>query len=289
MLAKKPTIAAELRVPHIDVPSNDGSDPVPRAVRRVAQPAASPSPETRRLYRGDWARFCRWCRAQGVAALPASPQAVTAYLAEAAVETGRPALARRKAAIAAMHRAQGLAPPKLDRTALAGVRAACQAGIAPTRLGPRATPARLRALAAACPGDLAGLRDRALLLLAAATARQPGSSVVGIPVALLLMLDAEHVRIEAGGVALTVRRRADDEEPGHVVRVARTPIPATCPARALEDWLRASDTRFGPVFRKVDRWGNAEHARLGPDGLRRVVKRREAGRHAHPDPGRDAP
>jgi hypothetical protein len=42
----------------------------------------------------------------------------------------------------------------------------------------------------------------------------------------------------------------------------------------LEDWLRASDTAFGPVFRKVDRWGNVEHARLGADAWYRIVAQR---------------
>jgi len=49
---------------------------------------------------------------------------------------------------------------------------------------------------------------------------------------------------------------------------------ASCPVRAMEDWLRASDTRFGPVFRKIDRWGNVEHAVLASDGRRRVIARR---------------
>ena len=47
-----------------------------------------------------------------------------------------------------------------------------------------------------------------------------------------------------------------------------------CPARVLEDWLRSSETRFGPVFRKIDRWGNLEHQRLGTDALRRILARR---------------
>jgi hypothetical protein len=47
-----------------------------------------------------------------------------------------------------------------------------------------------------------------------------------------------------------------------------------CPVWALGDWLRVSDCRFGPVFRKVDRWGNLEHRRLGADGLRRIWRRR---------------
>ena len=38
--------------------------------------------------------------------------------------------------------------------------------------------------------------------------------------------------------------------------------------------MDASDCRFGPVFRKVDRWGNVEHRPLGTDAVRRIVARR---------------
>ena len=114
-------------------------------------------------------------------------------------------------------------------------------------------------------------RDRALLLLAAAT--RDG----GVTQGALLGLDAEHVRFTAAGVTLRLRRRTDEAEPNHAVALTRLVAgmaAAACPVRALEDWLRTSATRFGPVFRKVTRWGNVEHARLGPDGWRRIVARR---------------
>ena len=37
---------------------------------------------------------------------------------------------------------------------------------------------------------------------------------------------------------------------------------------------RVSETRFGPVFRKIDRWGSVEHRRLGADAVRRILDRR---------------
>ena len=46
--------------------------------------------------------------------------------------------------------------------------------------------------------------------------------------------------------------------------------------RALEAWLAASDCQFGPVFRKVDLWGNIEHRRLHPDAVRQILRRRAA-------------
>ena len=116
-------------------------------------------------------------------------------------------------------------------------------------------------MAGACPGDLAGLRDAALLLLTAAS---------GLGRAALLGVDAEHVRFTGAGVELLL-----GEQP-RIVSVMRERASGTCPVRALEDWLRASECRFGPVFRKVDRWGNVEHRRMGTDAIRRIWARRGA-------------
>ena len=124
----------------------------------------------------------------------------------------------------------------------------------------RSPAARVR-LAVLCPRDLAGLRDRALLLLAA-NEQATGEEVLG--------LEREQIRFTEAGAEVRLPRAV----PGVVL--IRRDTTASCPVRALEDWLAASDTSFGPVFRKVDRWGNVEHARLGPDGLRRIVARRRA-------------
>jgi len=118
-------------------------------------------------------------------------------------------------------------------------------------------------MAAICPRDLAGLRDRALLLLLA-EASLNRSKLTG--------LQAEHVRFTAPGVELLAENA--EGAPKVVVTFLRKPDYAACPVRALEDWLRTSDTAFGPVFRKIDRWENVEHHRLGPDAIRRILLRR---------------
>lgn len=214
------------------------------------------TPQTRRLYAGDWAAFRQWCRGNGASALPASPQSVLDYLGSL-TGLGPGALGRRLAAIAAMHRAQGLPSPGRDPAIRAFVRDARRARASapprPERRLPRAVAA-LQAMAAACPGDLAGLRDRAMLLLAAA----------GMRPADVLVLDADMVRPIAGGVQLSL----------HPQPMMRDGALGLCPVRALEDWMRVSDCVFGPVFRKVDRWGNIEHERMGEDAIRRIWRRR---------------
>ena len=234
--------------------------------RVVGVPVANPSPATVKLYAGDWTRFVGWCREHRQPSLPASAETLAAYLLAVAPTLSRGALGRRRAAIGTMHRQAGLPIPVLDPATHGQLRAAGRPK-APARPAPVSTAPGLVRMAQACPRDLAGLRDRALLLLAAAT-------LGTVPRLYLLGLDSEHVRFTASGVVLGLRTRSDEAAPQRTVTLTRSVPAASCPVRALEDWLRSSDTAFGPVFRKVDRWGNIEHGRLGPDSWHRILARR---------------
>jgi hypothetical protein len=125
-------------------------------------------------------------------------------------------------------------------------------------------------MAARCPGDLAGLRDRALLLLAAS----------GLGRAALVGLDVEHIRFSATAAALSPVGSAAVAGDGAPVVIGRAANRSRCPVQALQDWLDTSQTLFGPVFRKIDRWGGLAHHRLGTDAIRRILARREPHRRA---------
>lgn len=232
----------------------------------IGQPRTRPRPETLRLYAAEWTAFVAWCRTAKRASLPADAETLAAYLLASARGASRGTLGRKRAAIRAMHRQHHLPVPALDAAARASLRAVAAPATRRTGVAP---PGRSRAtlvqIAVMCPLDLAGLRDRALLLLAA----------VGLATHdELLGLTREQLRFVEPGLELQLVRGV--AEPVTVLVPRDTA--ACCPVRALEAWLDASATRFGPVFRKVDRWGNVEHARLGPDGLRRIVARRSPAR-----------
>ena len=234
--------------------------------------------ETVRLYASDWAGFLAWCRERRLAALPSSPATVAAYLGSLSATLQHGALARRAAAIADQHRRVGFPSPGSDpavrdvlRVARLARRSANQASQAAggrplpaikvrRRLPPG--PVQLIRMAARCPGDLAGLRDRALLLLTAC----------GLGGERLLALDREHVRFT--GHEMTLLVPGPQHGAGEVIVLARMASSAACPVHAMQGWLHSSDTRFGPVFRKVDRWGGVEHRRLRADALRRIWQRR---------------
>jgi hypothetical protein len=246
---------------------------LPRAAITRSQRAASP--ETLRLYAVDWAAFEDWCGRQGAVTLPAGTASVAGFLADGAATLSAGALTRRAAAIAAKHRENGYASPAADPAVTAILRLA-RRDATPRRAPPK-TPATLIRMALRCPLDLAGMRDRAMLLLAAG----------GLGRAALVGLDVEHIRFTATAAELSfdaasagaqARERGEGarHEEGRGVRVVidRAADRTVCPVQALRDWLDTSNTQFGPVFRKIDRWGTLEHHRLGTDAIRRILARR---------------
>ena len=240
--------------------------------------AAPQAPETRRLYARDWAAFEAWCATWERTPLPAGPASAAAYLAPLACRVTPGALARHAAALNDRHRRAGHPAPGDDpvvQAVLQAARAAHRAkqDAAPaarpsSRRAPPPSPAQLARMAARCPGDLAGLRDRALLLLAAA----------GLDREALLLLDRDGVRLTDAGAELVLPSLAGEDSgeaaPTQVVALRRAAAVLACPVRALEAWLHGAGLRFGPVFCKVDRWGNVGHERLGAAALRGIWRHR---------------
>jgi hypothetical protein len=101
-------------------------------------------------------------------------------------------------------------------------------------------------MAAACPGDRRGVRDRALLLLLAAS---------GLRHATLRGVDAEHLQFTATAVELTLDHASVDGAGEDRRSVPHHPNPRLCPVQALRGCLATFDTPFGPVFRKIDSAG----------------------------------
>ena len=242
---------------------NDGDASTPPMSQAVPADQRRLSARTLRFYAQDWAEFVSWCRGAGAAPLPVSAATLAAFLSHASARLSPGAVARRLASIADQHRRAGHSAPTKDpdvKTVLTEMRRATS-----PRRDPPPAPALLARMIEGCPGDLAGLRDRALLLLMAAT---------GLGRAALVSLEAENIRKTATGCTL----RLDEAGTWRLIALARSAEVGKCPVQALDDWLSVSETSFGPVFRKIDRWDNIEHHRLGTDAVRRILARRTPGR-----------
>lgn len=225
------------------------------------------SDNTRLAYASDWQDFATWCSTAGLASLPAIPETVASYLAALARTHAVATLRRRLVSIAKAHRMAGHigfwpAHPIISET----LRGIARSRGRPQRRAAALTTPEIRRLMAVCGSDLAGLRDRALILLGYAGALRRAE---------LVAVDVEHLRFDATGLRLHIpRSKGDQAGEGEDLGIPRGQRRETCPVRALESWMVASDTKYGPLFRKVNRWGGLEPGRLHPSGVRQILLRR---------------
>ena len=226
---------------------------------------AADAPATLRAYSSDMKNYEAWCAKSGLTALPATPEVVGAYLAAAGEGYAMQTLRRRVAAIA---RASGVAGHPLD-TKHPAIRETLR-GIGRThgsrgRRSAALTTAEIRKLAEACSDDLAGLRDRALLLTGFAGALRRSE---------LVALDVEHLSWSDEGVKLLLAKsKTDKEGEGAEVMIVAGRHEATCPVSALQGWLGGAKITNGPVFRKVNKAGRVEARRLSEDAVRQILRR----------------
>lgn len=217
---------------------------------------------TQRAYRLDGERFSSWCKAQGVTALPASPEDVAAFL-RAESEAGRAVatVRRRAATIAAMHRAAGVANPceaALVRLALKGL--ARSRGTAQRQAAPITEREALR-IRARMGDTLRDARDLALLLV--------GRDLLARASELVALRVEDVSAAEAGGAVVSLRR--------FKTATAAAPVYIGPEARAaLEAWLARAGISSGPVFRAVHKSERLGARAISPRDVSRILKARAA-------------
>ena len=243
-----------------------GADLVPPSLERAREFARlSKAESTLRGYRADWRDFCAWCERTGQRALPASAEVVAAYIAECAGRLKVGSIQRRLNAIAEAHKATGLGSPTSEgmvKNTLKGIRRAL--GTATVQKAPALT-ADIRAMVDATDTGLIGLRDRALILLGFAGAFRR-AEIVG--------LDVADLDIGRDGLTVTLRRsKTDQEGQGRRIGIPYGSNPHTCPVRTLQSWLESSAITAGPLFRSINRHGQAQRGSLSPVDVARVVKK----------------
>jgi site-specific recombinase XerD len=225
------------------------------AVREVIGSAESPN--TRRAYAAQGAKFEAWCTRRGTKALPATPVVVATYLVDLAKTGADPTKPGKGAkvatvslalsAISAAHRAAGL---ELD-TKAREIRATMK-GIRKTYAAPQAQaealkPAIVRGILATLGDSPLERRDAALvaLLFAAALRR---SELAGLDYALAGDGDG-YLRLTGEAVELVLLRSKARTEPATVL-VPRENNPGL--VAALERWIAVAGIKpGGPLFRSI--------------------------------------
>lgn len=214
---------------------------------------------TVRALRADLAVWQAWCAARGLTPVPATPEAVAAFVDDRAGERAPATVRRYVASVATLHRAAEVPDPtKAAAVRFALKRLARAKGTRQRQAAPLDQRAVERILART--GDaLIDRRDVALLLVA--------RDLLGRRSEVCALRVGDIGRVDDGsGTVLIARSKTDQEGQGSVGYLAPRTVDA------LERWLAASGVGEGPLFRGVHRTGRLGRA-LEPGEVARIFKK----------------
>jgi len=190
-----------------------------------------------------------------------------------------PATVRRRLALwSTLHRWRGLVGPFADPHVKTALKAAIRSQFRPVRRkSPRAlTRDVIDQLVKTCwRGDLADLRDRAILLVGFASGGRRRSEIAHLRCEQIRKEeptpidpnDENSAKAPCYAIELGRTKTEDGIAAGTVLAVGRT-------AEALSAWLERASITTGPVFRSIDRWGTIGEGALTPEAVNVIVKRR---------------
>jgi len=265
-------------------------DEVPLSADEAGYVEAARAANTLRGYRSDWREYTTWCTQHHVEPLPAAPATVTGYLsdlARAGAKVGT--MSRRLSAIKFAHQMRNLPDPTRNARAVAVWEGIRRTHGAPPEQAAPLMPPELFDVLDACPTtktwrtpgrtdepDLAGARDRALLLVGFVAALRRSE---------LAALTVDQVAEHPGGLVLTLPRSKTNQTGDQVelVVLPRAGNPGRCPVTALTGWTRLAAITDGPLFRPVGKNNKAATRALHPESINTLVQ--NALTRAGMDPG----
>lgn len=252
---------------------------IPLSDDEAAYVAAARAPNTLRGYRSDWAEFTRWCARHGERALPADASAICGYLIElarAGAKVGT--MSRRLSAIRFAHHLRDLPNPTNNARVVAVWEGIRRTHGAPPEQAEPLMPPELLDVIDACPTtktwktparpaepDLAGLRDRALLLVGFFGALRRSE---------LAALTVDRVAQHPKGMVIALSRSKTNQHGEHaeLVVLPRVDGPGRCPVTALRTWLDAAGISSGPVLRPVSKANRALSRPLHPESINDLLQ-----------------
>lgn len=208
---------------------------------------ATKSEATKEAYRRDMLRFATWAEQSGYCHDPASERTVAAYVIYLSKTGKKPSTINRAlSAINQYHALKGLPKPAGHRVKeiYKGIRRLRGGQVRQAR---PITWAVLDRMLKEVPGNLMGIRDRALLLLGFATAYRRSE---------LVAINVKHITFVDEGLIIEQTRSKTNQE-GLLVK---TPVPFAeikdrCPVRAVRKLMFSFGMRQGPLFRGLGAQG----------------------------------
>lgn len=250
---------------------------VEQAAERARQARAD---NTVRAYKSDWDDWTTACARLGMDQTPTSAT-VAVYIDQLARLGAKVStIQRRISALNAHLRLKQMEPLSVRDEPLASVLRGIRREIGAPPEGARPVELDLlKKLIASTPEGLAGIRDRALLLLGFAGAFRR-SELAGFDWTREGNGQG-FIEPVAQGVRVILRRSKTNQLGDHEeVAICYGAAEATCPVRALDAWREAVEEREGeargPLFRAVDRHGRLSRDHLDGGSVSRIVKRAAA-------------
>ncbi len=228
--------------------------------------ACAQADSTKQAYRADWRAFNDWCTLRNYPSLPADPGTVALYISKLADDGFKVStIARRLVTIEQFHNNRELSSPvatALVQTVFKGIQR--KIGTKPNSKRPILL-SDLQTMLTSLPNSLAGLRDKALLLVGFVGAFRRSE---------LVSIDVEDLTTVPEGFVVHLKRsKTDPYRHGRKVGIPYGNSEKTCPVTALETWLIVANLASGPVFRAIGRYGHLREGRLSGRAVARIVKR----------------
>ena len=215
-----------------------------REQQRAKNERAAFADNTLRSYKSAWTCFDRWCREEGVSALPAAPDSVADHLADIGESLKMATLRMRCAAITAVHFKAGYDDPCKTtevRIQLKGLaRRKAKAGVTTKKAEPLRLTHWHKIDAAFSSGSNADLRDKAIVAVLWSCLLRRSE------LAALAMDDLNLAECEL----VVAKSKTDAEGRGSLRNLA----PFAC--AALRNWLDVRGDCDGHVFGRITRGGS---------------------------------
>lgn len=226
---------------------------------------------TRRNYRIAVAQFEEFCDRASVVPLPADEAAVASFL-QSRIDAGDSfsTINVKRSAIATHHRDANVDDPTTSNRVRRLLREArSQSKDNGQKIAAPITRDVLMRMVENCEHDtIPGIRDRAVLLLGFACALRRSE---------LVALDVADLQLTAAELRVRIRKSKTDQAGAGAEIVVPAIGGDICPVAAVHAWLDVAAINSGPIFRRLTRYGLATSARLTPQAVALIVKRRSSG------------
>lgn len=212
-------------------------------------------------YRADLLTFIDWCAARATSWLPAETTIIAAFVDDQVSRYRISTIKRRLCAIAFAHRMMDLPTPTEANVVKLAVRRATRKKVSRPQQKLGLTHTIRAALAAACPDNLSGWRDAALISVGYDTLCRSSE---------LAAMRVDHVLFSGLTSSILIpRAKSDPNGEGRIAHLS----PET--SALLKRWIDEARLTTGPLFRSLHLQRIAEGP-LSTSSIRRLIKRATA-------------